>query len=129
MTQEEIPGDYSGWWRIVETSQWDDDYLDALGTAMISLTGYDDQLRMLALLANVKCWPTKSGVSFTWQGVWEYDVLSGSGSVKLRKDGQLTGKFRIKGGDESTFRAIRTEEPDEDIPEPPRYPRKWGRKW
>jgi len=103
--------------------------LDVLGTAMISLTGYDDQLRMFALLANVKCRPTKSGVSFTWRGVWEYDILSGTGSVKLGKDGQLTGKIGIRGGDQSSFRAVRANEPDKPIPEPPRYPRKWGRKW
>ena len=129
MTDKDIPDEYYGWWRIIETSQWDDDLIDMIGTALISLTGYDDQLRMFVLLAHVNCRPTKAGVSFTWKGSWEYDPVSGTGSVKLRKDGLLTGKIRIKDGDESNFIAERAEEPDEPIPEPPRYSDKWRRRW
>lgn len=51
--------------------------------------------------------------------------VSGTGSVKLRKDGRLSGKFRIKNGDSSTFIAERAEEPDDPIPEPPSYRDKW----
>lgn len=47
------------WWRIVETSQWVNDDIDNCGTALISLTGYADRLRMFALLAYVNCKPTK----------------------------------------------------------------------
>ena len=86
MTHNEIPQEYYGWWRIVETSQWVNDDIDIIGTAMISLTGYDDRLRMFVLLAHVKCRPTKTGISFSWQGAWEYDPASGTGSVRLRKD-------------------------------------------
>jgi len=125
MTDEDIPYEYYGWWRIIETSQWDHNHIDMIGTGLISLTGYDDRLRMFALLAHLNCRPTKTGVSFTWKGAWEYDPVSGTGSVKLRKDGRLTGKFRIKDGDESNFIAERTEEPDEPIPEPPSYGDKW----
>jgi hypothetical protein len=28
---------------------------------------------MLVLLAYVNCRPTKTGVSFTWEGAWEFD--------------------------------------------------------
>ena len=76
---------------------------------------------MFALLAHIDCKPTKSGISFTWQGAWEYDPVSGTGSVKLRKDGYLRGRISIKGGDKSTFIAKKAEEPDESIPEPPSY--------
>jgi hypothetical protein len=34
--QNEIPSEYQGWWRIIETSQWINDKLDILGTAIIS---------------------------------------------------------------------------------------------
>ena len=129
MTDNEIPQDYYGWWRIVETSQWVNDKIDILGPAMLSLTGYDDRLRMFVLLAHVNCMPTKTGVSFTWQGAWEYDPVTGTGSVSLRKDGRLAGKIRIKHGDESSFIAERAEEPDESIPEPPLYRDKWRSKW
>ncbi len=125
MPDLEIPREYYGWWRITSTSQWADDSLDGLGTALISLTGHDDRLRMHMLLAYVNCRPTKSGVSFTWDGAWEWDPTSGSGSVKLRKDGRLAGKITIKNGDESTFVAERTAEPPERIPDPPSYREKW----
>ena len=129
MADKDIPYEYYGWWRIIETSQWTNDHIDIIGTALISLTGYDDRLRMFALLAHVNSRPTKTGVSFTWEGAWEYDQVSGTGSVRLRKDGRLAGRIRIKGGDESTFIAERAEEPDEPIPEPPNYRDKWRRRW
>ena len=74
-----------------------------------------------------RCRPTKSGVSFTWQGAWEWDRMSGTGSVKLRKDGRIAGRLKIKNGDDSTFVAERTEEPREPIPDPPSYRDKWRR--
>lgn len=125
----EIPSEYRGWWRITETSQWVDDGLDDLGPAMFSLTGNDDRLRMHCLLAELDCTPTKTGVSFTWRGAWEYDQMSGSGRVTLLKDGRLEGVFRIKQGDSSTFIAEHAEEPDEPIPPPPSYRDKWRRRW
>ena len=129
MTDVDIPPEYYGWWRIIKTSQWDSDGIDIMGTALISLTGYDDMLRMFVLLAYVDCKPTKTGVSFTWQGAWEYDPVSGTGSVRLRKDGRLAGRIRIKDGDESTFVAERAKQPDEPIPDPPSYRDKWRRRW
>jgi hypothetical protein len=35
-----------GWWRILETSQWVNEGLDALGPAILSMTGRGDRLRM-----------------------------------------------------------------------------------
>lgn len=74
----EIPAEYEGWWRITETSQWEARYLDLLGPALLSLTGVDDRLRMHCLLATVSARPTKTGVSFSWQGAWEFDEMSGT---------------------------------------------------
>ena len=125
----EIPHEYRGWWRIIETPQWVNDDLDILGPPLLSLTGYDDRLRMHTLLACVNCMPTKAGVSFTWEGAWEYDRMSGSGRVTLRKDGRLKGVFRIKDGDSSEFIAERSVAPDEPIPAPPSYRDKWRRHW
>ena len=129
MEDRSIPDEYYGWWRIIETSQWNDDGIDIIGKALISFTGYDDRLRMFSLLGYVNCWPTKTGVSFKWQGAWEYDQMSGSGNVKLRKDGCLSGKLKIKGGDESTFIAERADEPDDPIADPPSYRDKWRKRW
>jgi hypothetical protein len=125
----EIPHEYRGWWRIIDISQWVNDDIDICGTALISLTGHADRLRMFVLLAYVSCKPTKAGVSFTWEGAWEFDQVSGTGHVKLGKDGRIKGRIKIKDGDDSTFVAVRTEAPKETIPEPPSYRDKWTRRW
>ena len=127
--EESLPAEYRGWWRIIDTSQWVNDGLDLLGPAMLSLTGADDRLRMHALVAYIECRPTKAGVSFMWEGAWEFDPVSGSGRVTLGKDGRLKGSIRIKDGDSSTFIAERAEEPDEPIPPPPSYRDKWRGRW
>ena len=123
-----IPPEYRGWWRIIDTGTWVNDYLDDLGPALLSLTGSGDRLRMHCLLARVKAQPVESGVSFIWTGAWEYDQMSGTGSVKLDKDGRLQGRIEIENGDESTFLAERAEVPDEPIPDPPSYRDKWRRR-
>jgi hypothetical protein len=123
-----LPSEYQGWWRIIETSQWGSRDLDILGPALLSLTGYDDRLRMFVLLGYVTCRPTRGGVSFTWEGAWEFDPVSGTGSVRLGKDGRLRGKLAIKGGDDSTFVAERAAAPSAPIPPPPSYRDKW-RRW
>ena len=69
---------------------------------------------------------TKTGASFTWSGAWEYDPMSGTGSVRLGKDGKLHGRIKIKDGDESDFTAERTTAPTSPIPKPPDYRDKWG---
>jgi hypothetical protein len=125
MRRMEIPSEFRGWWRIVETSQWDDQFLDDLGPALLSLTGRADRLRIHCLLAYVAPKPTKTGVSFTWEGAWEFDQVSGAGSVKLAKDGRLHGRIKIEDGDGSTFVAEKAAAPAKPIPEPPSYRDKW----
>ena len=124
-----IPAEYRGWWRIVETGTWVNDGLDILGPAVLSLTGHGDRLRMHCLLAYVNAKPTKTGVSFSWEGAWEYDPMSGTGTARIGKDGRLRGKIRIKDGDDSTFVAERADAPSEPIEEPPSYRDKWRRRW
>ena len=55
----------------------------------------------------MNCKATKTGVSFAWEGAWEFDQMSGSGRVKRGKDGRLKGYFRIQDGDDSTSVAWR----------------------
>lgn len=123
-----IPPEYDGWWRILETGTWVDDGLDILGPALLSLTGCDDRLRLHCLLAHVEARGTRSGVSFSWHGAWEWDPCSGTGSARLSKGGRLRGTIRIKDGDSSTFVAERADPPGEPIPDPPSYRDKW-RRW
>jgi hypothetical protein len=129
VSEGEIPREYRGWWRIVEMSRWVNDDIDICGTALLSLPGHADRLRMFVLLAYVNCKSTKAGVPFTWEGAWEFDQVSGTGSMKLGADGRLKGKFKIKNSDDSTFIAERAEKPEEPIPIPPSYRDKWSRPW
>ncbi len=123
----EIPSAYVGWWRITETSQWVNEHLDDLGPALISIIGRADRLRMLALLAYVNWAATTNGLKFAWTGAWEFDPMTGTGTVKLGKDGKLKGTFRIRQGDSSTFVAEKTTAPERPIPDPPSYRDKWSR--
>jgi hypothetical protein len=125
MTSSELSADLTGWWRILETSQWVDEGLDDLGPAMLSITGRADRLRMHCLLAYLNVKPTRTGASFTWEGAWEYDPMRGTGSVTLGKDKKLHGRIKIKDGDDSTFIAERAQAPVEPIPNPPSYRDKW----
>jgi hypothetical protein len=95
---------------------------------MLSITGYADRLRKHCLLAYVNVKPTKTGASFTWEGAWEYDQMTGTGSVRIGKDGTLRGRIKIRNGDESTFMAERAAAPAEPIPSPPSYRDKWRRR-
>lgn len=126
MASDDLHPYLRGWWRITETSQWVNDGLDDLGPALISITGHADRLPMHCLIANVHVKPTTTGAAFTWEGAWEYDPMSGTGSVKLGKDGKLRGRIKIEDGDDSPFIAERTLEPEEPIPDPPSYRDKWG---
>jgi hypothetical protein len=128
MSDDELNPEIRGWWRIRSTSQWVDDGLDILGPAMLSITGHADRLRMHCLLAYVNVKPTKTGASFTWEGAWEYDQMTGTGSVRIGKDGTLRGRIKIRNGDESTFIATRATAPAEPIPSPPSYRDKWRRR-
>lgn len=125
----DIPPEYRGWWRIVDTSAWVSDRLDLLGPALLSLTGKGDRLRMHALVAHVHAHKlTKTGVSFTWSGAWEFDQVSGTGHVTMGKDGRLRGRFRIRDGMQASFVAERAERPRKPIEEPPSYRDKWQRR-
>ena len=126
----EIPSEYRGWWRIIETSQWGERRLDVIGTALLSITGHDDRLRMHCLLAYVHWKVNTASLSFNWTGSWEFEEMSGTGNVKLRRDGRLDGKLAIKNGDKSTFVAEPAEPPEHSIPHPPSWRDKWGsRRW
>jgi len=126
----EIPSEYRGWWRIAETSLWGARGLDVIGTALLSITGSGDRLRMHCLLAYVNWKVNTASLSFNWNGSWEFDEMSGTGNVKLRRDGRLDGKLAIKNGDKSTFVAEPSEPPEHAIPHPPSWRDKWGsRRW
>ena len=105
----EIPENCYGWWRIVDTGTWGQNGLDILGPALISLTGHGDRLRMHCLLAYVDVHATKSGVSFSWRGAWEFDQHAGRGTAKVGKDGKLkmTRRNNVRAWSRSSFKSFR----------------------
>ena len=96
-----------------------------IGTALISITGRGDRLRMHCLLAYVTWKVNAASLSFAWNGSWEYDEMSGTGNVKLLKNSTLAGKFAIRNGDKSTFIAEPAEPPEQPIPHSPSWRDKW----
>ena len=92
----EIPSEYHGWWRIIETSQWDDSGLDVIGAALLSITGRVDRLRMHVLLAYVNWKVNTASLSFTWNGSWEFDEMSGTGSFDCSRTTRSTGSSRSR---------------------------------
>ena len=126
---EEISAEIRGWWRIIETATWVNEGLDDLGPAMVSFTGEDDRLRMHCLLAQLQVKGTKTGISFSWKGAWEFDQLNGTGSARVNKDGILKGMIKIKNGDSSSFTAERHVGQPSPIPDPPSYRDKWRHRW
>lgn len=104
--------------------------LNIIGTALLSISGRGDRLRMHCLLAYVNWKVNAASLSFTWNGSWEFDEMTGTGNVRLRRDARLDGKFAIKNGDKSTFIAERAEPPARPISHPPSWRNKWGsRRW
>ena len=83
---------------------------------------------MHCLLAYVNWKVNAASLSFSWNGSWEFDEMSSTGNVKLRRDGRLDGKFAIKNGDKSTFIAERAEPPEHPIPHPPIWARQVERR-
>ena len=97
-----------GRWRIVEADLWDDDYLDLVGPAQMTI-GADGhgEVAFGALQAGLDIDYSATVVFFTWTGFDEMDEANGSGSAELQDDGTLEIEFAHHLGDEATLKAVR----------------------
>jgi hypothetical protein len=102
-----------GRWRIVEMELWDADVIDLLGPAFIELrrdnTG---EFRFIAVEGHLDLRPSKAGaprVDFSWDGNDEGDHATGRGWAEVSDDGALVGRIFFHMGDDSSFRAERSE--------------------
>ena len=97
-----------GRWRIVEADLWDDDYLDLVGPAQMTI-GADGhgEVAFGALQAGLDIDYSATVVFFTWAGFDEMDEANGSGSAELQDDGTLEIEFAYHLGDEATLKAVR----------------------
>jgi hypothetical protein len=100
-----------GRWRIVETDVWDQEALDFVVPAHITL-GPDGlgEMQLIAIGASIdyRVNTTQGGplVRFSWSGFDDMDPSCGRGWAKVRGDA-MRGKLFIHQGDESRFKAIR----------------------
>ncbi|MGH9243052.1 MAG: hypothetical protein ACRD29_01790 [Acidimicrobiales bacterium] len=102
----------AGRWRIGEMDLWDQDAIDLVGPAFIEIgSGNDGSFRFIA----VEGWmdirhverEDAPAIEFSWDGNDECDPVSGRGWAALGRDGALSGRIHIHGGDDSAFRAER----------------------
>jgi hypothetical protein len=105
---------FVGWWRIVEMELWDADVIDLVAPAFIEF-GKDLSGRFGFVVVDgwMDCRVVeRSGrpcVEFSWEGTDEGDEVSGRGWAVVADDGALVGRIFFHLGDDSGFRAVRTE--------------------
>ncbi|MGV9747779.1 hypothetical protein ACWDTG_23160 [Rhodococcus zopfii] len=104
----------TGRWRIVEMDMWDREAIDLIEPGFIEF-GPDrtGEFGFVALRGSMDCRTTKrdghTAVEFTWDGDDEGDHVSGRGRATMLNEETLEGHLFIHWGDDSGFRAVRTD--------------------
>lgn len=101
---------FRGSWQIVHMDEWDEEYLDLVEPAYITI---DKHGQGEFLFGTVKGWldcrfATRDGlpfVEFSWEGLSENDPVCGRGWASRRPDGTLHGHLFIHLSDDSAFLA------------------------
>jgi hypothetical protein len=98
---------FQGRWRIAEMDLWDNEALDLLEPAFLSISGQEGEMRFIAVTAWLDIrYDARAGgpiAEFSWEGVDEGDQRSGRGWVALGTAGRLVGHFYFHMGDDSGF--------------------------
>ena len=102
---------FSGRWRIVSMSAWDEDYIDEEEEGFFEFDGKGGGgFHFGYVQGHMDCKPTKRegepAVEWTWDGNDEMDPAQGRGWAVL-KDDELHGMIFFHGGDDSEFVAKR----------------------
>jgi hypothetical protein len=129
MTKKKEPkpkSPFTGRWRIVSMSAWEDEYLDEEVQAFFEFeeTGRGS-FQFGYIRGSMDCRTTSRGgepaVEFSWEGGDGADgtPLTGRGWASLRGD-ELSGLFCIHEGDESEFVARKADRPPPKSKEPRR---------
>jgi hypothetical protein len=101
------PNPFTGRWRIVSMSAWDDDFLDKEVQAFIEFNDRDTgQFHFGNVQGQMGCRPTmrdgQPAIEWTWDGNDEMDAAQGRGWAVLKGD-ELHGMVFFHGGDDSEF--------------------------
>jgi hypothetical protein len=96
-----------GKWRIVEMDVWDDDFLDLMGPACITVDANDQgEFSFGCVNGTFSTLGVSASLISRWTGNDEMDEAAGEISIDLEPDGALKGQICFDNGDESEFRAV-----------------------
>lgn len=98
-----------GRWRLAEMELWDQQALDLVQPAFLSIeedgTGL---IGFIAISGTIDChFDGENGCDFSWEGADEGSPVSGRGHARLTDNGDLVGRIFFHLGDHSSFVACR----------------------
>ena len=104
---------FTGRWRIVSMSAWEDDFLDEEVEAFIEFKDRGwGEFHFGNVQGQMDCRPTtrdgEPAVEWTWDGNAEMDAAQGRGWAVMKGD-ELHGMVFFHGGDDSEFVARKAE--------------------
>lgn len=110
------PAAFRGRWRLVEMEMWDQDFLDLVVEAHITVEdnalGY---FQFGAVEGQIDCrFDTDAGkprATFSWRGDDEGDPANGRGWFTLVEDARIEGRFFFHTGDDSSLTGVRAPAP------------------
>ena len=105
---------FAGIWHIYEMEQWDEGYFNMEVQAYIEvypngLGEFQFGLVSGGLNGDLEQNSEQTHFTFTWEGQDEMDEASGSGWLKLGENAEIEGFFRLHSGDDSHFKAKKTD--------------------
>jgi hypothetical protein len=108
--QAQVENLFVGTWHIYEMEMWDEDYFNMETQAYIEIQpdhSGDFQFGLVAgsLDGDVERSGGQERLVFTWEGQDEMDPATGSGWMKLTREGEVEGLIKMHLGDRSTFKA------------------------
>jgi hypothetical protein len=115
MAQTKPKSPFTGRWRIISMSAWDDEFIDEEEEGYFEFTDKGwGEFQFGYVHGQMDCrLTTKNGeptVEWTWDGNAEMDAAQGRGWAVIR-DGELHGMIFFHGGEDSEFVAKRKRQP------------------
>ena len=97
---------FDGHWRIVWMQEWDEGFIDLVQPGYFRFDGDSGEFAFGAVTAAIdaRYADDKRRVDFSWDGMDEYDALSGRGWLVLTGADTAGGRLFIHLGDDSAIR-------------------------
>lgn len=108
---EKLPHPVVGEWRIMESDQWDKDYLDLVEPAKAVFDSKGSgEITFGVVDVGLALDYSQTIVAFTFHGSDEFDEVCGSGWAEVLDDGTLEIEFTFLGDDKAILKAVRWQE-------------------